>query len=207
MQIIEIFVAVCFGYVFGCFQTAYILGKTVGKLDIRDSGSGNAGASNVTMVLGWKFGILTATVDVLKGMLPVVIVRELYPAAPELAFLAGLAAIVGHMFPFYLRFRGGKGVATLLGLILGYNLRWGLVFIATMIVVPLIFDYVAIGSLTVFAGLPFLTYGLALPPVCLVFAGILTVIAFGKHMENLRHMRTGEEVHLRDAMKKRKKAI
>lgn len=204
MQLVEGLIVMLIGYIFGCFQTAYIIGKSVGKMDIRDKGSGNAGASNVTMVLGWKFGILTATVDVLKGLLPVLIVKTLYPATPALAFLAGLSAILGHMFPFYLRFRGGKGVATLLGLLLGYDVRWGLIFTLTMIVLPLVFDYVVIGSLTVFAGLPVLTYGLSLAPVCLWFALILTVIAYAKHMENLRHIRSGEEVHVSDAMKRRK---
>jgi glycerol-3-phosphate acyltransferase PlsY len=202
MQIRSEILAVLIGYLFGCIQTAYILGKLVGKMDIRKTGSGNAGASNVTIILGWKYGIITAVVDVLKGVVPVVLVKALYPSVPALAYLAGLAAIAGHIFPFYLGFTGGKGVATLLGMLLGYDFRWGLVFVAVMIVMPLTFDYIVAGSLTVFTGLPILTYSLALPPVCLVTALVLTIIAYVKHWENVQRIRAGAEIRIKDTLKR-----
>jgi len=203
MRVTDVLVVMFIGYMFGCIQTAYILGKIVGKMDIRDKGSHNAGASNATMVLGWKFGILTAVVDVLKGIIPVVLVKALFPSTPALAYMSGLSAILGHMFPFYMGFRGGKGVSTLMGLLLGYDLRWGLVFVVTMIVLSLVFDYVLIGSWTVFTGLPILTYGLALPPACLLLAFLISVIAYIKHAENIQHLRSGEEVRVSTAMKRR----
>ena len=203
MQVSSGLIVFLIGYLFGCIQTAYILGKTVEKIDIREKGSLNAGASNAFMILGMKYGIITGLVDILKGTVPVLLVKALYPAEPALAFLAGLSAIVGHIFPFYLRFKGGKGVATLVGMLLGYDVRWGLVFLVIMIIVPFASDYMAVGSLTVFTILPVLTFILDLPYSCLVLAFILTVVAYIKHWPNVQRIRAGEEVRLSKALKKR----
>mgnify|MGYP000116291083 CR=1 FL=1 len=196
---------VCFiGYLFGCIQTAYILGKIIAGIDIRQQGSGNAGASNVVTVLGLKYGVITGVADILKGVLPVVIVRALYPATPALAYAAGMAAIIGHIFPFYLKFRGGKGVATLMGMMLAYDLRLGLLFIAVILGVVLVVDYIAIGSLTVFTLLPIVTFRLRLPLWCQVAAILLAVIAYIKHAENVQRIRKGTELHVRAILMKKK---
>ena len=157
----------------------------------------------MTMVLGWRYGIITALVDVLKGMIPVLIAKALYPSAPTLAFLTGLSAIVGHIFPFYLRFRGGKGVATLLGMLLGYDVRWGLIFTATMIILPLTFDYIVAGSLTVFTGLPICAASLKLPPLVILFSIVLAMIAYIKHWENIKRIRNGTEVKISDTLRRK----
>jgi glycerol-3-phosphate acyltransferase PlsY len=196
------FIVVLLGYLFGCLQTAYILGRIVGQIDIRDKGSHNAGASNAFMILGMKWGIITGLVDLLKGTVPVLLVRMLFPTAQGLAFLAGLSAICGHIFPFYLKFKGGKGVATLIGMLLGYDVRWGLIFMVIMVVVPFATDYIAIGSLTVFTLLPVVTYFLNLPAICLVLSFILAIVAYIKHWSNVQRIRAGEEVRVRDALKK-----
>jgi len=203
MSLTQILMVSLIGYLFGCLQTAYLLGKLIRKTDIREHGSGNAGASNVTMVMGWKYGLLTATVDVLKGIIPVVVVKALYPDQPVLAYFSGLAAIFGHIFPFYLGFRGGKGVATLVGMFLGYQRPLGLLLMALMIVLPLIFDYIVVGSLTVFALLAILTFVLNLPWWCQITALSLTLVATVKHCENIARIRKGEEVHIRAVLKRR----
>ena len=204
MQVGNVFIAMLIGYLWGCIQTSYILGKIVGKMDIRTKGSHNAGASNATMVLGWKYGIITAIVDVLKAILAVVVVKMLYPSSPELAFLSGLTSILGHMFPFYMGFKGGKGVSALTGMLLGYDLRWGLAFLVALIVIILASDFVLVGSWTVFTGLPILTYVFGLPAFVLLLAFLISVIAFIKHSENVVNIRTGEEVRVSTAMKRRK---
>ncbi|HNT75108.1 MAG TPA: glycerol-3-phosphate 1-O-acyltransferase PlsY [Anaerolineae bacterium] len=202
-MITQILITLLIGYLFGCIQTAYILGKLVRHTDIRQEGSGNAGASNVITVLGLKYGLLTGAVDILKGLLPVVIVRALYPATPALAYAAGMVAIAGHIFPFYLGFRGGKGVATLMGMLLAYDLRLGALFVVVMAALAFGVDYVAVGSVTVFTMLPIATYLLSLPLACQIAALALAVIAWIKHAENLQRIRNGTELHVRAAFKKK----
>ena len=131
----QIFLSMLIGYLLGCIQSAYILGRLAGKIDIREHGSGNAGASNITSTLGLKFGVIVGLVDILKGFFAVQIVRWIYPGNLELAYLAGLMAIVGHMFPFFLKFRGGKGVATLAGMMFGVNWKLG-VFFVLLVAIP-----------------------------------------------------------------------
>ena len=92
------------GYVFGCFQTSYFLSKKFIKKDIRNMGSGNAGASNVTSEMGWKFGMITAILDILKAYIPVKLTLIIFPTINqqfELMVIAGMAAILGHIFPFF----------------------------------------------------------------------------------------------------------
>lgn len=205
MQLLQIIIVSLIGYLFGCIQTAYFLSKIINKTDIRQHGSGNAGASNVTLVMGWKYGLITASIDVLKGILPVVIVRALYPTTPALAYFAGMAAIFGHLFPFYLKFRGGKGVATLMGMFLGYQWPLGLMLMGMMIVLPLLFDYIVVGSLTVFVLLPILTFMLKMPWLCKIIASVLTIIAFIKHAENIQRIRTDEEVRISEVLKNKRR--
>ena len=112
-MVCQAIIAILIGYAFGCIQPAYFLGKMIGKMDIREQGSGNAGASNITAIMGWKYGVIVGLVDILKGIFAVLVVRWIYPDSPDLAYLSGIMAILGHIFPFYLKFRGGKGVATL----------------------------------------------------------------------------------------------
>ncbi len=205
MQISKVLIALFIGYLFGCIQTAYILSKIIGKIDIREHGTGNAGASNITVIMGWKYGIMTAAVDVLKGILPVIIVRAIYPNTSELAYLAGMMAILGHIFPFYLKFHGGKGVATLVGMFLGYQWPLGLLLIAVMIVLPLLFDFIVVGSLTVFVLLSIFTFVLNMPWICKILALALTLIAFIKHAENVQRIRNGEEVRISETIRGKKK--
>ena len=114
------------GYVFGCFQTSYFLSKKFINKDIRKMGSGNAGASNVTSEMCLKFGIITAILDILKAYLPVKLILIIFPTASqqiELMVIAGTAAILGHIFPFFMNFKGGKGIASYLGVLLGIDLQ------------------------------------------------------------------------------------
>ncbi|MBN1873290.1 MAG: glycerol-3-phosphate 1-O-acyltransferase PlsY [Anaerolineae bacterium] len=203
MTITQILIAALIGYLFGCIQTAYLLGKFVGRFDIRQMGSGNAGASNVTVIMGWKYGIITGILDILKGIVPVLIVKTLYLDTPALAYFAGQAAILGHIFPFYLNFRGGKGVATLVGMFLGYHWPFGLLLVGLMIVLPFTFDFIVVGSLTVFTVSAILTFVLELPWLCKLTALVLTVIAFIKHAENIQRIRNNEEVRMSDTFKKK----
>jgi len=195
-------VAVLIGYAFGCIQTAYILGKAVRRIDIRQHGTTNAGASNAVIVLGWKYGVIVGVGDYAKGLLPVLIVRALYPELPPLAFAAGVAAILGHIFPAPLGFRGGKGIATLLGVLLGLNFWVGLVALLFLIVVTVLSDFVAIGSIGLYLALPFLAWLLFNYPAAYVALAVgLMLLGVYKHFSNVKKIVNKQEVGLRAVMR------
>lgn len=195
-------VAVVSGYAFGCIQTAFILGKLVRQVDIRQHGTTNAGASNAVIVLGWKYGIITGVVDYAKGLAAVLIVRALYPAMPALAFVAGAAAILGHVFPAPLGFRGGKGVATLLGALLGLNFWVGLVALLFLITATVLSDFVAVGSIGLYLALPALTALIFHYPAAYVALAVgLMLLGVYKHVSNVKKILRKQEVGLRAVLR------
>lgn len=197
MTTTTILTSMLIGYLFGCIQSAYLIGKLVGKLDIREQGSGNAGASNITSTLGVKYGVIVGLVDILKGMVAVLVVKWLYPDIPTLAFLAGLMAVIGHIFPFFMRFRGGKGVAALVGMMLGVDWVLGVIFILLVAVPALITDYIVAGSFTTFVALPIVAYIQEHPLWILAICLALTVLCFYLHRANIRRILAGEELKIR----------
>ncbi|MBP3873227.1 MAG: glycerol-3-phosphate acyltransferase [Lachnospiraceae bacterium] len=148
---------VCFGigYLFGLFQTSYIIGKIKG-IDIRDYGSGNAGTTNMIRTLGAKWGLITFAGDFLKSWLACILVGALfssrYPECiPMLRLYAGAGAVIAHDFPFYMNFRGGKGVAASAGMAMGFRpvlLAFGL---AVFLGVSIPTKYVSAGSIACYA--------------------------------------------------------
>ena len=194
---IQIFLSMFIGYLLGCIQSAFLLGRLVSKIDIRDHGSGNAGASNITSTLGLQYGAIVGLVDVLKGYFAVQIVRWIYPGSPDLAYLAGLMAIVGHIFPFYMKFRGGKGVAALVGMMFGVNWRLGVLFVLLLAVPAFITDYIVAGSFTTFIALPIATYYGGYMTFSVLFSLVLTVLCFYLHRGNIKRILAGEELKIR----------
>jgi len=192
----QIMLTLIIGYLFGCLQSAFILGKLVRKIDIRDHGSGNAGASNITSTLGLKFGVIVGLVDILKGFFAVQVVKWIYPGNPDLAYLAGLMAILGHIFPFYLKFRGGKGVATLAGMMFGVNWKLGLFFVLLMAVPALVTDYIVAGSFSTFIALPIVTYFSGYPILMTLLSLGLTVLCFYLHRANIQRILDKEELKI-----------
>ena len=137
------------GYVFGLFQTGYIVGK-IKHIDIRKQGSGNAGSTNAVRVMGWKAGAMTFAGDVLKCVLAVLLVRYLYRDTDMtllLGMYAGFGATLGHNFPFYLKFKGGKGIAVLAGLVVSTGFLLVPVPLAAFLIAVIFTRYVSLGSL------------------------------------------------------------
>ena len=196
-------IAILIGYAFGCIQSAYFLSKMVGKMDIREHGSGNAGASNITTIMGVKFGFIVGLVDVLKGIFAVVVVKWIYPDSPDLAYLSGIMAILGHIFPFYLKFRGGKGVATLVGMMFGLNWKLGILFALLVALPALLIDYIVAGSFTAFIALPVVTYILEYPLVFTIMGVCLTILCFYLHRANIQRIINKEEVKIRAVLIKK----
>ena len=195
------------GYVFGLFQTAYLYGKLHG-IDIRNYGSGNAGTTNTLRTLGTKAGLIVLLGDIMKCILAIVLTNLLFrnSHADEIYLLkiyAAAGAILGHNFPFYLHFKGGKGSAATAGMILSFHpylIPMGvLLFFGTFFTT----HYVSLGSLLVYAG--FMTELVVLgqlgifgmPQAALnemyVVAGFLTVMAYYKHKDNIKRLLDGTE--------------
>ncbi len=196
-------ITIIIGYAFGCIQSAYFLSKMVGKMDIREHGSGNAGASNITAIMGWKYGFIVAFVDVLKGILAVLVVKWMYPNNPDLAYLSGMMAIIGHILPFYLKFRGGKGVATLVGMMFGLNWKLGTFFLLLVVVPALLADYIVIGSFTTFTTLPIMTYISGYPIIFTLMSVCLTILVFYLHRANIQRIINKEELKISTVIKRR----
>ncbi len=193
-------IASLIGYLFGMLPTAYLLGRAVRGIDIREHGSGNVGASNATIVLGWRYGVITAVADAFKAFLAMELVAGLFPAQPAVAYVAGIAAIIGHIFPAVLRFRGGKGVAALVGLLFGLDWRFGLGAVLFIALLTWLLNYIVFPSLALFTFLPFLTHWTGYLRLCVVMAVLVMGVAYYKHAINIRRLLSGEEVPLRAVM-------
>ena len=207
MNIIQGSTAVLIGYLFGCFQTSYFISKMVSKKDIREIGSGNAGASNVTSELGWKYGILTGFVDVLKAYIPTQLVLYIFPGAYQplnLIALTGTGAVLGHIYPFFLDFRGGKGIACYIGLLLAMDWQIGIATIIALIFITIITDYVAVGSIALYIIIPLLAYYSNHSDVVIGCAMVLLVVGMIKHWINVQRILSGSETGLRSVFKKNK---
>ncbi len=196
------------GYVFGLFQTAYFYGKSKG-IDIRQYGSGNSGTTNALRVLGTKAGLIVLLGDCLKTILAVVIARLLFGAAhPDEIYLlclyAGAGAILGHNFPFYMNFKGGKGIAATAGLILSFHPYFVVMGVVVFFGIFFTTHYVSLGSLLVYACFLVeiivcgetgvfgaMTRGQRIEMYLL--AAFLTIMAYWKHRENIRRLVHGEE--------------
>lgn len=204
MNFYNVAVAALIGYLLGCFQTAYIIGKIVGKIDIRKQGSLNAGASNVTMVMGWKYGAVTAAADIFKGALAVVLTGLIFPNMKELLFIAGASAVLGHIFPFFLKFKGGKGAASLIGMLIAIDLKIAVIAILTIIIITLVIDYIALGSIGMFAILPITTYAFSYPLICTLIGIGLALLSIYKHQINIVRIIKKEEAGLKGVINKKK---
>lgn len=202
MNYMGIVVSALVGYSLGCFQTAYIVGKIAKGIDIRNYGSNNAGASNVTIVLGFKYGAFTAFIDIIKPILAIFMINSIFPKSVELLFITGAFVVLGHIFPFYLKFKGGKGAASLIGMALAIDFKIAIIAILTIIIITFIIDYIAIGSIGMFVVLPISTYLFNYSTVCIFIGIMLALLSVYKHQINIRRIIRKEEVGLRKTVRK-----
>ena len=154
----ERILCIIIGYALGCIQTAYIIGKLYKKIDIRDYGSGNAGATNAMRVLGMRIGVLTLAVDALKAILAVVVTALIFGYDNKYLLLyAGIGVVLGHNYPFYMKFKGGKGVAATLGIVAAVDFRLLLLAGIPALLLLLTLKYMSVASLTFVLLLPIVT--------------------------------------------------
>ena len=203
----ERIICLVIGYVFGLFQTAYIYGKLHG-IDIRNYGSGNAGTTNTLRVLGTRAGVLVLFGDIAKCILAIVISGFIFDKThPDMIYLlkiyAAAGAILGHNFPFYLRFKGGKGIAATAGMILAFHPYFIPVAVILFFGIFFTTHYVSLGSLVLYLGF-FIemvvlgqmgVFGMtqSLLIELYVVTAALTVMAYYKHRENIKRLINGTE--------------
>lgn len=190
------------GYLAGCFQMAYLIGKVNRHIDIRQYGSGNAGTTNALRVMGLKLGLLTFAGDFLKAFLTVGIVLYL-TKEPLSALAAGFGVILGHDFPVFLGFRGGKGIASTIGVAFALDYRLGLICLTIMLVVIGLSRYVSLASILLCISLPFGFLFLRQPSgMEQGFALWIALLGIYQHRANIKRLWSGTENKLSFGKKK-----
>jgi len=194
-------IAVVLAYLAGSIPSAVWAGKLFHGIDVREHGSGNAGATNTVRVLGWKTGIPVLIFDLFKGWLAAMLPRFL-DAAPEgseqmmvLQIVCGMAAILGHVFPLFAGFRGGKGVATTFGVLLALHPLLTLTCAGIFLLVLFISGYVSLSSMTAVAMFPILLVTVFRTPstLLIIFSIVVAVAVIITHSKNIRRLLRGEE--------------
>lgn len=192
--------AIVSGYLVGCSNMAYYLSR-LKRVNMRSGGSGNLGASNAAVLLGWKAAILVGAHDIFKATLVVLAMKLLFPGSENIGAAAGAACVLGHIFPFWLKFRGGKGFASFLGMTLALNWKLALVVMAAVVIVTVLTDYIVCGTFTAIVAVPawegYSRHSWHLALILAVAAGVI----FFKHRENIPRMLNGTELGLRSALK------
>lgn len=181
------------------FVGAIPFGLLIGKLkgiDLREKGSGNIGASNAMRQLGKPLGILVFVLDTLKGLLPTLLARQ-QALSPEWVVGVGLAAVFGHIYSPFVRFKGGKGVATTLGVLLGLDWRVGLLGFGVFLVVTAITDYISVGSITAAVAQAALFWVFGDPLPMKLFGAVVGAFVILRHRSNIQRLLKGEENHYR----------
>ena len=186
------------GYFIGCINLSYIISKIKG-FDIRHVGSGNAGASNVVIVIGKKLGLAIAVIDILKAFMAFRLAQFLFPEAlagsiSYAGVLAGVGAVLGHVFPFYMGFKGGKGLACYGGTVLAIDYKLFVILFIIALLIAIVTDYICFAPITMSFIVPLsvgFIYNTWIPPAIIAVA---SAILLYKHRVNIARIRTGEEL-------------
>ena len=175
-------------YLFGSIPFGYLFTKILLKKDIRNVGSGNIGATNVLRTGNKSLGYLTLILDIAKAVVPVIYIKFNYP---DLVYISALCAFLGHLFPIWLKFKGGKGVATFVGILISINIYYALVFGIVWTLTFLISRYSSLSSL--FASISIPIYLLIINQSNIIFFIIMFVLIFYTHRENIKRLINKEE--------------
>ena len=209
---IDLFYKIIFviaAYLFGAFPTAYVIHRIKKGDDIRKYGSGNVGGTNVTRTLGAGYGILTIVVDVIKGFTPILVLYFIYPQDLILLSIVSVAVILGHDFPAYIKFKGGKGIAASLGVVIGVstlpfmdNPIWlkillFIIILGTWAVIFAVFRIVSLASLCAAVVNPISFYFTRYAWAIVIAAFFWSVLTFITHRENIKRLINKEEKKLK----------
>lgn len=189
---------IALGYLLGCSNMAKYI-AAMKKVDLSAGGSGNPGASNAVILMGWGAGALVAIHDIGKAALAVILARLMFPSAPLIGAAAGVAAVLGHIFPFWMKFKGGKGFASYLGMTIALNWKFAIVVLLLVAVVTLITDYIVAATTNTIILVP-IWMGLSAGSWVLFLILLLgSLVIAWKHRENYVRMYHGTEIRFRKA--------
>ncbi len=199
-MIIYLAIAFVTAYLLGSIPTAVWIGKIFYGIDVREHGSGNAGATNTFRVLGKRSGIIVLTIDVLKGfaavsMAAIIAVEGGYNDLSWIRIIAGLLAVIGHIFPIFAQFKGGKGVATILGAVFGINPIASVVASVTFLIILLIAKYVSVGSMLASTTFPIIVFFVQADQTLWmkIFSVFVPVAMVLTHQSNIKRLKEGKE--------------
>lgn len=204
-----IFSALISGYLIGCLHGS-LVAQLLSGTNIKTSGVKNSGASNAAIVLGWKYGALVAFLDIFKGFAAVMAMRFLlgHSSLPAetvwaiLFFVAG-GVVLGHNFPFYMKFNGGKGTAAIIGVMIALDWKLGLLGLVLFIAIALATDYLVIGVLALYTTFLVIAFGPAEGMWPYVIALVLMAMALWKHLENINRIKDGSEKKVSSVLRKK----
>ena len=188
-----LFLLICAAYLIGAIPTGVILTRLVGGEDIRKAGSGNIGATNVYRVAGRKLGLITLLGDCLKGVVPVLVAQQWFGLTGNGLAAVAIAAFIGHCFPVYLRFKGGKGVATALGIFLVLSPLAVLGALLVFIVVLWKWRFISLASISAAAIIPLLVILVSHSVPLFIATLVIAAIVIWRHRGNIERLRAGTE--------------
>lgn len=187
-------------YIIGSSSMAFYLGKLT-KKDVGKNGSGNLGASNTVILLGWKAGVLVGVRDIVKAILSVLLAQWIFPDLDYAGAVAGVACILGHIFPFYLGFKGGKGLASYIGMTIALDIRVAVAVVLVLVIATLVTDFIVAGTMTTILIVPVAEAVLTGSVILALLLCLPTAVMVFKHQDNFRRILAGTEVGLRSAAK------
>ena len=194
----EYVIIILLSYIIGTSSMSYYLSK-INNIDMRNNGSKNLGASNTMLLMGWKAGILVGIHDIGKAILAVFLMKYFFPNVAYVKEIAGVACVIGHIFPFYLGFKGGKGFASYVGMMFALDWQVGIVVGLAIIIVTLITDYIVCGTVTTIVSLPIIMSVLNHSVISGLIVCIASLIIAYKHRVNFVRIYKGTEIGLRYA--------
>lgn len=192
-------IVIVISYLLGCSNMAYYIARAK-NVDLRSGGSGNAGASNATILLGWRAGVAVGLHDIGKAYLAVILAKLLFGQLPAIGAVAGVACVLGHIFPIYMKFRGGKGFASYVGMTLALNWKLALIMMALVVLLTVVTDYLVVGTFTTVTVVP-VVMGIAQSSwlvAAVLCVGTATIL--WKHRDNMVRICKGTEIGLRSTM-------
>ncbi len=193
-------IAIVFSYLIGCSNLAYYIARWK-HVDFRNAGSGNLGASNTTVLLGWKAGILVGIHDIAKSALAVWLAMALFPELEYVGPMAGIASVLGHIFPFYLKFRGGKGFASYIGMTIALNWKLALIVLALVVILTWLTDYIVAGTVMTIIVVPISLGIMCHSAILAVILLVGTAVIAYKHRDNFVRIYKGTEIRVRHTQK------
>lgn len=197
------------GYLFGSLQFAYFFSRIIKKVDIRTLGVGNAGASNIAQTIGMKAGITVGILDILKGFISILIIKFLFDdLILETGYLPlyinGAFVVIGHNYPFFMNFKGGKGTAATVGFMMGLNIWLGVLTIVIVFIVTILTDYIVVGAMSMLVILSIYTIFFHPSIGTIVIVLFLVSQSVYKHIINFKRIYKKQEKGLKETLNKKK---